>query len=126
MFFIGRNSAGTNCIRAEFPREQGGGRESYAMCPRERLEGHLKRDARESMGASRRGRFGDAAIRAALALMVIGAYAGTTGSVASAACPNEEFRVGQSAHLPDCRAYELVTPAHLNGIPQAGMANGAG
>ncbi len=33
------------------------------------------------------------------------------------ACPNAAFRVGASAALPDCRAYEMVTPPYKEGFP---------
>ncbi len=44
--------------------------------------------------------------------------AGAPSAVAAAACPNEAVRLEQrTTNLPECRAYEQVSPADKNGYP---------
>jgi hypothetical protein len=60
------------------------------------------------------GRIGLACL-ATIAVAFLGIGASPAGAVDT--CPNAIFRTGPSAKLPDCRAYELVSPTYTGSIP---------
>jgi hypothetical protein len=50
-----------------------------------------------------------------LALAAIGLVGVSAAPAAAASCANAQFRSGPSQHLPDCRAYEQVSPVEKDG-----------
>jgi hypothetical protein len=87
----------------------------------------ISRDARDSfggrgapsIGSDRSGfaRLGLSALFGLTACVLLLATLATPPAWAVDTCPNVVFRTGPSAKLPECRAYELVTPAYTGGQP---------
>jgi len=90
---------------------------------------YVRRHAKASFVGStlgsgiRRGRLG----LICLCVLGLAAFLGSGAPSAGAqACPNESFRQGPSANLPDCRAYEMVSPPDKGGQQVGGMGEASG
>ncbi len=81
-----------------------------------------------SVNGRRRGLFGLLCVWI-LGLTVLVANGGLPAEAATDPCPNAQYRVGPAAHLPECRAYEMVSPANKNAgdiLPIATQAKPSG
>jgi hypothetical protein len=66
------------------------------------------------------------AVAVAIGLPVVGSLLGAPAALAEEQCPNAASRQGPSAALPDCRAYEQVTPVDKGDAQDIFPSNGLG
>ena len=71
--------------------------------------------ALEVVRGSRSARRGRAASLFAAACAAVALASGAAPAAGADGCANAQYRTGPSADLPDCRAYEMVTPADKTG-----------
>ncbi len=83
--------------------------------------GHMTEDSKRLAGTEGRGILVSTAVGLVLSATIVMLRALNPSVALAETCPNEPFRVGLAVQLPDCRAYEQVSPVDKNGAGAEGL-----